>query len=292
MQANLSGAAVTVESEMTESSNHGFRVMAAPTPEGLAELRQLREQLWATEGWAIGLDMKGLQRTWNVFHANWTFLDSMIGRFKSDSAFAMNIADRSRDQPNLDRFLDALDVALHNFIASAATLGDHTRRIAQNRASGDAWGKYQSEVDRVFADSSRSRFVKDLRNYMLHRTLPLTAGSFKYEKDGPFTHAITLYVPSLRQWDGWNPLARGYLESVGEELDLHECLVAYYRDTRVFQKWFGRYVHDVNRRALDEAQELADRGNEMVGPIEKLLDGPLEGEIEIPYISGSFRKGR
>lgn len=277
---------------MTESSDRGFRVTAAPIPAGLSELRNLRQQLWATEGWAIGLDMKSLQRTWNVFHANWTFLDSMIGRFKSDSTFAMDIAGTSRNQPKLDRFLDHLDVALHNFIASAATLGDHTRRIARNRVAGDAWLKYQSEVDRVFADAPRSRFVKDLRNYMLHRTLPLAAGSFRYEKDGPFTQAITLYVPSMRDWDGWKPLVREYLDNVGEELDLHECLATYFEDTRRFQKWFGRYVYGVNRRTLDEAQELADRGNEMVGPIEKLLDRPLEGEIEIPYISGSFRKSR
>lgn len=277
---------------MTNSSDHGFRVTAAPIPEGLIELRRLREQLWATEGWAIGLDMKGLQRTWNVFQANWTFLNAMIGRFKSDPAFAMDIAGTSRDQPKLDSFLDALDVALHNFIASAATLGDHTRRIAQNRVAGNAWSRYQAEVDRVFGEAPRSRFVKDLRNYMLHRTLPLTAGSFRYEKDGPFSHAITLSVLSLLQWDGWKPLARDYLDSVGEELDLHDCLAVYHRDTLRFQKWFGRYVHDVNRDELEEAQRLADRGNELVGPIEKQLDGPMEGEIEIPYISGSFRKGR
>ena len=117
---------------------------AAPIPVGLSELRNLREQLW----WAIGLDMKNLQRTWNVFRANWTILDSMIGRFKSDSTFAMDIAGTSRNQPKLGRFLDDLAIALHNFIASAATLGDHTRRIAQNHVADDPWLKYQSEVDR------------------------------------------------------------------------------------------------------------------------------------------------
>lgn len=236
--------------------------------------------------------MKSLERTWNVFHANWTFLASMIGRFKSDSTFAMDIAGTSRDHPQLDRFLDYLDVALHNFIASAATLGDHTRRIAQNRVAGEAWREYQMEVDRVFANAPRSRFVKDLRNYMLHHTLPLAAGSFRYEKDGPVTHAIILYVPSMLAWDDWKPIAREYLDNVGEEIDLHECLVAYVEDTHRFQKWFGRYVHQVNKAALEEAQEVADRGNEMAGPIEELLRGPLDREIEIPYVSGSFRKTR
>lgn len=288
----VSDVAFTVGGEMTESSDRNFRVTASPIPEGLCELRRLREQLWTTKGWAIGVDMKNLQRTWYVFHANWSFLDSMIGRFKADTTFAMGIAGTSRRQPKLDSFLDDLDVALHNFIASAATLGDHTRRVANRRVGDDAWKTYQGEVDRIFADAPRSRFVKDLRNYMLHRTLPLAAGSFNYVKDGPLTHAIILHVPSMLDWDGWKPLARNYLDSIGDELDLHECLSAYFEDTQQFQRWFGRHVREVNREALNFAQEIADRGNAMVGPLEKLLDGPLEGETEIPYISGTFRRGR
>ena len=288
----VSDLAATVGAVMSEPSDRSIRVTSAPIPEGLTELWRLREQLRATEGWAIGTDMKSLQRTWYVFHANWTFLDSMIGRFKSDTTFAMDVAGTSRNQPKLDRFLNDLDVALHNFIASAATLGDHTRRVAKRRVGGDAWEKYQGEVDRVFADAPRSRFVKDLRNYMLHRTLPLAAGSFSYVKDGPVSHAIILHVPSMLDWNGWKPLARNYLDSIGEELDLHACLAAYWEDTHRFHKWFSRYVREVNREALDDAQVIADRGNAMVDPMQKLLDGPLEGETEIPYISGSFRRGR
>jgi len=52
---------------------------------------------------------------------------------------------------------------------------------------------------------------------MLYRTLPVSAGSFGYEKDGPFTHTITLLVPAMRDWDGWKQLAHEYPDSVGDK---------------------------------------------------------------------------
>lgn len=127
-----------------------FRVTFRPAPEGLSDLLRLRKRLWATEGWTIGKDMKDLHRTWNVYRANWTHLNTLIGPVNADPAFAMDIGGTSRSQPQLAGFLSALDTALHNFTASAAILTDHLRPADQARpdANQSRGGEGQGSVSR------------------------------------------------------------------------------------------------------------------------------------------------
>lgn len=216
----------------------------------------------------------------------------MIGRFKTDTQFALDIWGSVYERDRRDSFLDAMDLPLHNFIASAATLGDHTRVVANRRLEGEHLDRYQLEVDRVFANDPRSRFVKDLRNYMLHYTLPVTSGSFAFEKGDPFTHAITLNVSDLSRWEGWKRVTREYFDEAGDALDLHDSLAGYHGVTRSFQKWFGQHIFLANRDAVAEAEAIADRGNAVVEPIQKQL-GATEGDAqEIPFVSGSFNQPR
>ncbi len=62
---------------------------------------------------------------------------------------------------------------IHNFVASAKTLVDHTRVFMEEEYSGQSvMAEYLSKVKGALANEPVVKFVHDLRNYMLHKGLP------------------------------------------------------------------------------------------------------------------------
>lgn len=274
-----------------QASDHQFRVEIGPAPKGLLELRQLTDELVATDGWRVKNSLDGLHRTWNVLHSNWQVLGSFIGRFKQDEEYALDVWGGARDRTKWDKFLDLVDIAMHNYIASVIALADHAAKVADRVLKGESHSTYRSEYNRKFRKDPRSCFVRGLRNYLLHQALPVTTGSFHYEKDGPFSHAIMLSVAALR--DGkWNAEARRYMGQAGKELDIYETLLGHYQDTLASQKWFEKLAFDANKEAIAEANVIAERRNALVGPVRQELERTTHDGEEVPYISGSFSHGR
>jgi hypothetical protein len=60
----------------------------------------------------------------------------------------------------------------HNFLASAMTLVDHTRVFIKEFYLATALSRTYNERKRVFEGNNLTRFIQDLRNYMVHRGLP------------------------------------------------------------------------------------------------------------------------
>lgn len=274
------------------SQDHQFRVEIGPAPGGLAELVQLTDDLVTTEGWHVKRQLDGIHRTWKVLSANWQLVGKTLGRFKQDSEYALKVWGGARPNPEWDTFLDLVDLALHNYIASVIALADHTSKVADRVLQGENHSLYRGEYNTRFRKDPRSSFVRGLRNYLLHRALPITSGSFHFEKDGPFTHAIMLSVEALADDDGWNPEARRFMDEAGKGLDIYDALLAHYNDTRSFQKWFETLVFDANKEAIAEANEIADRRNTLIPPVREELEATTHDGVEVPYVSGSYSEGR
>lgn len=100
----------------------------------------------------------------------------MIGRFKTDREFALDVLGNVEERRKWQSFIGALDPPLHNFGASAATLAEHTGIVAERTLEEPYLRQYRDNVTKVFGKAPRSRFVQDLRNYMLHYALPVTGG--------------------------------------------------------------------------------------------------------------------
>ncbi|MGB7858962.1 MAG: hypothetical protein WBM90_00510, partial [Acidimicrobiia bacterium] len=251
---------------------------------GLTELRQLTDELFATEGWHVKHQLDGIHRTWKVLSANWQLVGKTLGRFKQDSEYALKVWGGARANPEWDTFLDLVDLALHNYIASVVALADHTSKVADRVLQGESHSLYRGEYNRRFREDPRSSFVRGLRNYLLHRALPITSGSFHFEKDGPFSHAIMLSVEALADDDGWNPKALDFMDEAGEGLDIYETLLAHYNDTRSFQKRFEALVFEANKEVIAETNEIADRRNALIPPVRKELEATTHDGVVVPHI--------
>jgi hypothetical protein len=106
-----------------------------------------------------------------------------------------------------EEFVGEVRRFLHNYLASVKSLVDHSRRIVRDLCGQTAfWSQYQERVQATFMGPV-PRFVQDLRNYTLHRDVPISGASIRYEH-GKLYGLLKLDVQSLRQWGSWSAAAQ------------------------------------------------------------------------------------
>ena len=224
------------------------------------KLDKLEEQMKATEGFRLHLKIRALRNSYYVFEANYRNLSVALDRVGKIENLTTLWAVDNRDK--LDRLLAEITRLLHNFLAGAKTLVDHTRVFKNDVYKGKGFEKvYQAKVDRDLVDSPVVSFVQDLRHYALHKQLPITSAelSFQGSEGGTikdYDSTIKLDVNSLREWDRWRVKSRIYLDALDNKVKIKEVAEQYEAAIRSFYQWFGEQQNQMHRVEFEELSNL------------------------------------
>ncbi len=208
----------------------------------------------------------GLARTvYAVFIPNRDELIALLDRAASDANLAIELFQNVRRPVVRTRFEGAVMRALHNYVASAMALVEHTRRIMRDR-SGPIVDEFERRKRDVTANPEVP-FIHNLRNYVLHHSLPFVGHEVRLQPQPGVlaTSEIQLSVRQLTAWDGWSAPARRFIESQGDALalrpvvDLHAGLVAQ------LNLWLYERLADANAPALAKVNRLVDERNAILG---------------------------
>ncbi|MEB0149251.1 hypothetical protein [Pseudomonas sp. CCC2.2] len=152
---------------------------------------------------------------------------------------------------------------IHNFVASSKTLVDHTRVfITENYANTEIQEKTNKEIEGTFLNSPVSKFVHDLRNYMLHKGLPnshmfLSGNNDPDNKRGmTFTTGIRFDTKSLLEYTRWTAPAKRYIEEAGEHIDIHQFTEQYLAIINKFHTWLDLLLSEHHKEDLVNLAKL------------------------------------
>jgi hypothetical protein len=223
------------------------------------DLFELSEQIKATEGYRIQLKIRTLRSSYYVFEGNYRTLVSALDYFGRIEVFMELWKEDNRAK--LESFIDEVTRRLHNFLAGAKTLVDHTRVFKNEMYKGHRFEKvYLEKLHRDLSRSPVVRFVQDLRNYVLHKQLPIASAELSFKRgEGTsmeFDSTIKLDVNKLREWDGWKPESRVYLDTLDDKVQIREVVEKYEAAIRSFYQWFGEQQEQLHRVEFDELSEL------------------------------------
>lgn len=124
---------------------------------------------------------------------------------------------------------------IHNFLASAMTLIEHTRIFFKTHYANTEINRVYSEAVREkFERNELTRFVQDMRNFMLHKGLlpferHITFGRDQKTGEQTASTGFQLEVPDLLEWKNWKPEVRKYLERQPDKIDLLPIINEYTR---------------------------------------------------------------
>lgn len=146
---------------------------------------------------------------------------------------------------------------LHNWLASAHSLVDAYRYLLSDHVLPEELTEaYCERTKSAFKESELSQFVKLLRNYALHRSLPpLVGGHRRTEHNGEVTESCTigLHKAALLEWDNWSPKAKAFLSKQEHFFELGPIVSEYEKSVSGLYAWFS-----------GEIQKIAPRGIELV----------------------------
>ncbi|GBE52840.1 hypothetical protein BMS3Bbin14_01315 [bacterium BMS3Bbin14] len=149
---------------------------------------------------------------------------------------------------------------IHNYVASAKTLVDVSRRYSRKYLNPDLKAKYDKKVSDTFAKDPCSKIVHKLRNFMLHVDMPsissqinILTGSSSY---------LSLPPEKLLKWNGWNNIEKEHLETLSsknETIVVHKFFQEYTNKVLIITNFLLGGIADTNKKELSEIYDLHDR---------------------------------
>ncbi len=154
-------------------------------------------------------------RSWTVFERNTEELIGLLNRPANNPRLMMQLM--SDDDGETATYWAEFDQRLHNEMASAGSLVDHTRRLTKQCETD--FPKFVTEYRNLNANVAHMNeavFLSDLRNYLLHFGVPPVVQTLNISRiDGSQVadHIIHLSAQKLLEWPKWGSGAGQYLES-------------------------------------------------------------------------------
>lgn len=197
-------------------------------------------------------NFQALQSSFRMFNNNFHELIQELEHLK-DPRQALTMYSNSQRE-NLENLLDQALRLLHNFLASAFSLIEHTRKIVTRLYSGQAFrDEYQKKLEQDVINNPVHSFVKQLRNYTQHYTLPILALQITLLED--FDFRIKMDVESLKQWDNWGS-SRSYLDALKDSCCIETVVNEYFVLIQNFYVWLTEQQLSIHQADFIKLQQM------------------------------------
>jgi hypothetical protein len=197
-----------------------------------------------------------------IYQRNHRRLDQLLRVFYEPETMLplWNVKRRSE----MDLVIKELLVYLHNYLAATKTLVDHTRTMMRTYYAEHPFIKeYQKQVDKEFTSNPLAKFIHDLRNYMLHYSLPETLSELNITKNQDTGQPVAdtgvrLSKETLLTWSGWKVPAKRFLDDLEGDIDLLEIIGDHEAKVRAFNEWLLNRLKEVHSEELQWLEEKFD----------------------------------
>lgn len=146
---------------------------------------------------------------------------------------------------------------LHNFLASSNMLIDVTRRWVEQQFKGSEFRiMYKDETSKKFTNNVQAQFLKDLRNFTLHRTLPLAIPELRMQQVDEHhlrsSLGIVLLKDYLLEWDNWSELGRMQIQMAFKgEVDIQTIIDQHFDNETKFMQWLFWKIRELFSEEVD-----------------------------------------
>lgn len=216
------------------------------------------EKLKPLEGWRLGEKIDTHEISLSIFQGNFEDLMSQIQIFKEPTSFI--ILHDVRNSEELHKFFKQITRLFHNYLASAFTLVDHTRNLVQDLYEGEEFSEFRIEYDSRkntdFAENPLHRFIQELRNYVIHKWLPIIGSTLNLNE---IKANLIIDISNLRNNFKWSGLAKEYIDSKGEDEELENIVLDHFKHVSNFHDWFYSRQLEIHSEQFEETNELRKR---------------------------------
>ena len=210
----------------------------------------------------IAVELDELEAALGLHKANYRDLQRLTTELVAEAGRAGKISRLRQlwswdNRRELERMWTDAGRLLHNYLASAYTLMEHTRRHIERLYAGSPFGhEYEKEKKDQLTNCPVVRFITDLRVYNQHHRLPLVGGELSVDVDKlPESRVVRSRVcldvkDLLTRGRKWSRHSREYLASAGNWLPVDKLAEEYMRVISPFYSWLRSGEREIHKNAL------------------------------------------
>lgn len=234
-----------------------------------AELKQLDSTMSSHPALAAVQQMEELQTAMWWHAGNAADCLSVIDALNSNGLGIRLLTEGEIPAQDEHRSFDVrLGRSWHNFVASAATFVDHTRRQLKDLPE-PLQAEYVERKQELLDPHDVVGFVSRFRNVVVHGGALQTGVTFKFARgkqsfDANFRTDILLNRHS--KW--WNPAARRYIEARAPRLSLSEAIWEYSEACDPLWEWFQERLYQHHYSTLHEWETQVSRYRQLSEQLE------------------------
>lgn len=146
---------------------------------------------------------------------------------------------------------------LHNYLTANSTIIDHTRKLLKN--CPELSEEIGIKIKKEFESLPISNFIKNLRNYITHHSLPLTLRPIRLEKDDFVIGSVVFDRNTLLKWSGWNKQSKMFLIKSESDLIVRDIISEHYNKMADFYSWIENIMNKEYKEVFDRYDEYLDQ---------------------------------
>lgn len=200
----------------------------------------------------------GLDITRYIFDRNFADLSNLIAFITTDPRAASLHTVVNRQKREALGF--EVIRGIYNYTAIAVSLVQHTMKLYDKLyGKNNLFPEYPDRVKKDF-DKSLLTFLHDLRHYCQHCKSSIISFLTTDDGNGQLVRRICIPLSFLQEYGEWKAVAKRYLATVQERLDVMEVLADFHYKEVAFQNWFRTRQEEIH---VDEFKELDDKKDEL-----------------------------
>jgi hypothetical protein len=234
------------------------------------ELSLLTEEIRSSKGQHVMDEVARLQASLRVVGRNKAELIRALDVLRQDDLILQLNAETNRSV--LIGVVEDVGRLLANFLASASSLVDHTRRQPLSLDDNPEFDEeIREQVEQRLADDDDHAIADGLRNYSLHHgILPITAELKTIQQGIEIkSSGFKLSTNELLKWNRWTTKERTILARMGKTIDIGELTVRYFSKIEKFYAWLWGRQFEVYSTEIMTTNALRARAqiiNQQIGP--------------------------
>ena len=198
-------------------------------------------------------NLQALQASFSIFSGNFYELVQALAPLQ-DSQKSLPLCNYS-SRENLESLLDQTSRLFHNFLASAFSLIDHMRVIIKKLYSETVFkDEYQTKLEQDIISQPIHGFIKRLRNYVQHNTLPILDLKITFA-NGDLDFSVKMDVKILKEWKEWCS-AKSYLDILGDSYCIGTLASEYFNLIEQFYIWLTQRQQSIHQSDIKKLQKM------------------------------------
>lgn len=211
--------------------------------------------------------------------ANRQWLTEFLDAPKDNEDFATAIITGHKSGITKVYFMEVFRL-LHNYLATVASLIDHSRKLVRGYEDGDFASQYEQRV-REITDAELGPTLKDLRNYLLHNAVPPISLTMALSGDTQVhDFSVQLDTEELLRWGKWSSASKTYL-GARQKLVIRDCVQEYASSIQSLHEWLFAQYSTLHRSEIEDQEKLQTE-------LRTMLPKNLMGEQPAPSFWGPF----